>query len=209
MIIEGLKKRLWWKQQERRKVDTRVATCHLGAQDSAVQSHRTNTVLPCLRLWSYLTGRYHVEITKDWNVQWRQGGRSKAVRARLCRRGSLHRSCSVSMILAGDPAISRLQHERTIIQYRQFGPTLRPRRVRLTQAQLEVGRIVRRQTGYKTGVVSTTIPRGPRRPKFLEHSEPAQVLPMRRHAGISVLLAPRRPFFFQSNLEATCHKYGM
>jgi hypothetical protein len=45
-------------------VDTRVATYHLGAQDSAVQSHRTNTVLPCLQLRSYLTGRHHVEIPK-------------------------------------------------------------------------------------------------------------------------------------------------
>jgi hypothetical protein len=99
MIIDGLKKRLlWWKQQERRKVDTRVATCRLGAQDSAVQSHRTNTILPCLRLRSYFGGRHHVEIPKGWNVQWRRGGRSKAIRARLCRRGSLHCSCSVSMI---------------------------------------------------------------------------------------------------------------
>jgi hypothetical protein len=28
---------------------------------------------------------------------------------------------------AGDPAISRSQHERTVVQYRRFGPTLHPR----------------------------------------------------------------------------------
>jgi hypothetical protein len=81
-----------------------------------------------------------------------------------------------------------------VIQYRQFGPTPHPRRVRLTQAQLEVGRTVCHQADYKTGVVSTTIPRGPRCLKFLERSEPAQVLHMRRRAGIAVLQAPRQPF---------------
>jgi hypothetical protein len=98
------------------------------------------------------------------------------------------------MIPAEDLTISRSQCEGTVVQYRRFGPTPHPRRVRLTQSQLEVGRTVRRQAGYKTEIVSTTIPRGPRCPKFLERSEPAQVLPMRRHAGTAVLRAPRRSF---------------
>jgi hypothetical protein len=83
------------------------------------------------------------------------------------------------MIPVGDPAISRSQRERTVVQYRRFGPTPHPRRVRLTQAQLEMGRTIRHQADYKTGVLSTTIPRGPRRPKFLECSESAQVLPIK------------------------------
>jgi hypothetical protein len=81
-----------------------------------------------------------------------------------------------------------------VIQYRQFGPTPHPRRDRPTQAQLEVGRAVHRQAGYKTGVISTTIPRGPRCPKFLENSEPAQVLPMRICAEILFYGRPRGLF---------------
>jgi hypothetical protein len=65
-------------------------------------------------------------------------------------------------------------------------------RVRLTQAQLEMGRTVCRQADYKIRVLSATIPRGPRHPKFLERSEPVQVLPIRRRARIAVLRAPRR-----------------
>jgi hypothetical protein len=56
MIIEGLKKRLYDENSKKGgKVDTRVATCHLGAQNSAVQSHRTNTIFSCLRLRSNFT----------------------------------------------------------------------------------------------------------------------------------------------------------
>jgi hypothetical protein len=65
------------------------------------------------------------------------------------------------------------------VQYRQFGPTPHPRRIQLAQAQLEMGRTVRCQADFKIGILSTTIPRGPRRPKFFECSEPAQVLPMK------------------------------
>jgi hypothetical protein len=106
----------------------------------------------------------------------------------------MHRSCSVSTILVGDSAISRLQREGTVVQYSRSGPTPHPKRVRLTQAQFKVGRSVRCQAGYKTGVVSTTIPRGPRCPEFLEHSEPVQVLLMRKSVGISILRTPRWPF---------------
>jgi hypothetical protein len=43
-----------------RKEESGYTSCHMssGAQDSAVQSHRTNTVLPCLRLRSYLNGMW-------------------------------------------------------------------------------------------------------------------------------------------------------
>jgi hypothetical protein len=109
------------------------------------------------------------------------------------------------VIPTGDPTISRPQCQRTVVQYRRFGPTPHPRGVRVTQAQFEVGRTVRRQADYKPGVLSTTIPRGPRRPKFLERTEPSQVLPIRRHAVIAILRASRC-FSFRFNLEATCHR---
>jgi hypothetical protein len=50
MIIEGLKKRLY--DENSKKEESGYTSCHMssGAQDSAVQSHRTNTFLPCLRL---------------------------------------------------------------------------------------------------------------------------------------------------------------
>jgi hypothetical protein len=113
------------------------------------------------------------------------------------------------MIPAGDPAISRSQREGMVVPYRRFGPMLHPRRVRITQAQLKVGRSVRRQAGYKTGVVSTIIPRGSRCPELLEHLEPVQVLPMRKRAGIAVLRTPRRPFSSESIWRLRVTKFGM
>jgi hypothetical protein len=61
----------------------------------------------------------------------------------------------------------------------------------------------------RPGVISTTIPRGPRRPKFLERSEPAQVLPVRRRAGIAVLRTPRRPFSSESIWRLRVTKFGL
>jgi hypothetical protein len=113
------------------------------------------------------------------------------------------------MIPAGDPVISRSQHEGTVVQYMRSGSTPHPRRVRLTQDQLKVGRSIRHQAGYKTEVVSTTIPRGPRCPKFLEHSEPVQDLPMRKHPVIAVLQTPRRPFSSESIWGLCVTKFGM
>jgi hypothetical protein len=113
------------------------------------------------------------------------------------------------MILAGDSAISRSEHEGTIVQYKRSGPTPHPRRVRLTQAKFKVGRSVHHRAGYKTGVVSTTIPRGPRCPEFLEHSESAQVLPMRKCAGIAVLRMPRQPFSSESIWRLCVTNFGM
>jgi hypothetical protein len=68
----------------------------------------------------------------------------------------------------------------------------KPRTAIKSPAQFEMGRTIHRQADYKTGVLSTTIPRGPRRPKFLECTEPTKVLPIRRHAVIAVLRMPRR-----------------
>jgi hypothetical protein len=119
------------------------------------------------------------------------GRRSEAVRARFYRRGSLHRSCSVSPIPAGDSVISRSQREGTVIQHRRLGPTSHPRRVRSTQAQLKVGRSVHHQAGYKTRVLSTTISQGPRCSELLEHSEPMQVLPIRKCSEIADFQALR------------------
>jgi hypothetical protein len=59
-----------------------------------------------------------------------------------------------------------------------------------------MGGTVRRQADYKTGVLSTSITRGPRRPKFLERSEPTQVLLIRRRAGIAI--SERLDFFLSS-----------
>jgi transposase InsO family protein len=65
MIIDGLKKRLYDKNSKKGgKWIHELPHVIWGAQDSAIQSHRTNTVLPCLRLQSYLTSRHHVEIHK-------------------------------------------------------------------------------------------------------------------------------------------------
>jgi hypothetical protein len=49
----------------------------------------------------------------------------------------------------------------------------------LHKLKLEMGRTVHHQADYKTGVLSTTIPRGSRHSKFLERSEPTQVLPIK------------------------------
>jgi hypothetical protein len=106
-------------------------------------------------------------------------------------------SCSVSSLSVGDSAISRSQHEGTVIQHRRLGPTSHPRRVRPTQAQLKVGSSVHRQAGYKTRVISTTISRGPRCSELLEHSEPAQVLPVRGCPEIADLWVLR--WFFLLN----------
>jgi hypothetical protein len=104
---------------------------------------------------------------------------------------------------------SRSERDGTVVQYRRSGPTQHPRRVRLAQAQFMVGRSVRPQAGYMTRVVSTTIPRGLRCPEFLEHSEPAQVLPMRKCAGIAVLRMPRRPFCSESIWRLCVTNFGM
>jgi hypothetical protein len=95
-----------------------------------------------------------------------------------------------------------------VVQYRPFGPMPHPRWVRITQAQFEMGRTVHRQVYYKTGVLSTTIPRGPRCPKFLEHTEPTKVLPIRRHAVIAVLRAPMW-FLFDSIWRPCATESGM
>jgi transposase InsO family protein len=48
MIIDGLKKRLY--DETARKEASGYTNCHMssGGSDSAVQSHRTNTFLPCI-----------------------------------------------------------------------------------------------------------------------------------------------------------------
>jgi hypothetical protein len=132
----------------------------------------------------------------------------KVARARLCQRGSLHCSCSVGTIPTGDPTISQTQRQRTVVQYRRFGPTPHPRRVRITQAQFEMGRTVHHQADYKTGVLSTIILRGPRRPKFLERTKPVKALPIRRREVIAVLRAPRR-FPFDSIWRPCATESGM
>jgi hypothetical protein len=78
------------------------------------------------------------------------------------------------------------------------------RRVRITQAQFKMGTTIHHQADYKTVVLSTTIPRRPRRPKFLERIEPTKVLPIRRHSDSCSSSAKAVSFRF--NLEAMCHK---
>jgi hypothetical protein len=76
----------------------------------------------------------------------------------------------------------RRYHDRNMRE-RSFSigdPTSHSGRIQPTQAQLKMGGSVHRQASYKTRVISTTMSRGPGCPELLEHSEPAQVLPMRR-----------------------------
>jgi hypothetical protein len=68
-----------------------------------------------------------------------------------------------------------------------------------------MGRTVRRQAGHPTRVISTTMSQGVWHPEFLEHSEPAQVLPIRKCPVMSQSPGAWKISFPRNNLEAACH----
>jgi hypothetical protein len=181
MIIEGLKKRLY---------DENSKKCGKWI-------HELPHVIWGLRTQPYkATGQtpfflvYGSEAILPADIMW------KSPRVEMYNEGETDEARQLELdsieearctIPTGDPTISRTQHQRTVVQYMRFGPTLHRRRVRITQAQFEMGMTIHRQADYKTGVLSTSILRGPRRSKFLERTEPMKVLCIRRHAVIAVL----------------------
>jgi hypothetical protein len=68
------------------------------------------------------------------------------------------------------------------------------RRIQDESGLHKLGGPIRRQAGYKTGIISTTISRGPRCSELLEYLKPAQVLPMRKCSKMADLRALRWSF---------------
>ena len=74
--------------------------------------------------------------------------------------------------------LSRSKHPRKIFQSWRHGPSPNTRRDWITQAQFAVGRLLRRFQSYRTRVLSASLSRWSRSPKFLEYRAPTTILPL-------------------------------